>query len=460
EAGISQRHGVARADEKKILHISPTASRVSESDLQIFSAGLSTPPASTTKYVPGVRPATSTATPSNVVEQLGTTDLPENWACYLAFNAVFMNESTFKSIKPEEREALLTWVRTGGWLTLYGSTEPKKETLMLGTLQRQVENPLHQKMTENANGWMKNQVLWKSKVNEGAGMPYPIKKGQGTTSALVVAAIFCIVAGPGNYLYCRRKKSIHLLLYTLPSLSILFCLLIAAQFVLSKGLSRTGNSVSLTLLDEATNSGITLSKHVFYSGLYPLRGFHFNAQTALYFPHPDEERSRGYGNKRSFVMDVSQDQHLKNGLFVPNTTFDYMTVLPFKTRERLVLDEAALTVMNGFEKVITQLLLKVGDQYYEARDIQPGAKVTLTSYTPTAGADPSLCQKFAKAFLDQAGSQYLRDQEKFCSPTFSSSRVQYMMQLSAPLASAEPGIVFSAGSKTCNLLIGSIGETK
>lgn len=448
-----------------ILHLAPKSGWAQAAALDAFNAGLSGfKPTTSTVSSTGTTTATlkhsshssPPSSPRELVSQMEPASLPENWACYLNFSAVFLSDSTFKALKPEESEALLTWTRMGGFLLIYDCDKYTREKLLLGTLQRQTPNPLEQKITANYNGWHANRAVWDVTISTNANPPYEKKETASHMGALSLATLFCLLAGPGNYIYCRRKKSVHLILFTLPALSIVFCLIIAGQFILTKGFSRFGQSLSITLLDQGTNDAVTLSRHILKSGLYPLGGFHFQPQTALYV-------FRDSGAAKQYSMDLTRDQHLTNGLFIPSVPFDYTTVLPFKTRERLVLDEKDMTVMNGFEKPVNKLVLLIkGGQWFEAADIAPGMKAKLTPLTPPSPASAGAAMKelpeyFASRYLKDTQAGYVSSQKSFCSPNFSTSRARYMLSFEKPLPSAQPGVEFTSG-QTINLLLGSIPE--
>jgi len=139
------------------------------------------------------------------------------------------------------------------------------------------------------------------------------------------------------------------------------------------------------VLDEETDSAITFSRHVFFSGLYPLGGFRFTRDTA-FCPLGT------YGDRESFALDLTEEQQLRSGLFSPSVSFHYLTVRHWTTRAKLVWDLDDMTVLNGFDGEAERVVLRVGNKAYEANRVPAGGKAQLTELPTPVPGDQALVQ--------------------------------------------------------------------
>lgn len=319
----------------------------------------------------GGRSAPPPAKP-NHVSQVEPGTAPDNWLCYIPFQAVFIDGISYKNLTPTAKDALHTWVDAGGILAVYNADRKKTQHSILGKIHYFTGNPIKEQIFHR--DWLQMPPRWQQlyggSLSNNTPFPYIVLEIGGRMETLFLATLFLIIAGPINYFYHYKKKKIRRLMLTLPVISIAFCLLITAYFIGTQGFARKGGSLSLTLLDEATDAGLTLSHHVLFSGLYPLSGFQFDRQTAFYpLMRPD--------NNNQFSFALTQKQQLQSGLFIPSKNFHYFTNTPFKTRERLLYDPAENVVGNGFEHSFQKLAVYHAKSIYEASDIVAGGKAQL-----------------------------------------------------------------------------------
>ena len=389
-------------EERRFLHVCPLREWATQAELEQFSLRCGGS---------GFYPSSS----PNLVSQVIVADLPDAWQCYISFTAVFMHAHAWQHMAPSHGKALTQWVQTGGRLVIYGSAQPEGSVpTMLGTIETVDAHPIRSDAWSagrhgGARDWQ--STPWARRTRDA--MPYAIHQRVGPLGGLCLATLFFVVAGPLNYWYCARRGRIRALLIRLPLASIACCGLITGYFLLSQGFARRGGSLAVMLLDEASDSAITFSRHVFYSGLYPHGGFSFPRDTVF---HPIARDDRG----QSFLMDLTDGLHLRSGLFSPSTNFHYVTVRPWTTRAKLVWDLDARTVINGFDADARRIVLRVGDTLYEAHHVAQGAQAELLPIGPagkTRLADRALTTSepgdayvlrhmdvFLRAFPENAGT--------------------------------------------------------
>ncbi len=368
------------SEELRYLHISPVRGWITPAELQDFATlYASTSPGGYTSYG-------YSSSSGELVSQAEPTELPDNWLCFAPFRVVLIPEQSWQQLPPVERQALQQWVQAGGHLAIYGASEERTVPTMLGTIEylATATNPIKdqvEKKTLEAR-WLLPSRVWQIAPSVAPGttlMPFRIQKWTGRLGGFVLATLFFIVAGPVNYWYFARRGRLRLLLVSLPVASLACCLLITAYFLASQGFAKRGGSLAVILVDEETDSAVTLSQHVFFSGLYPLGGFFFAHDTAFC---PLSSTAR----ETSFTMDLTEGQRLRSGFFTPSTNFHYVTVRPWTTRAKLVFDLDAMTVINGFDADAVRVAIEVGDKLYTAQDVPQGGKAALSpAVRPTTG---------------------------------------------------------------------------
>jgi len=372
---------------------------------------------------------------ANNVSQLEPRMLPDNWLCYTPFRGVFVRESAFNSLNEAERNALVSWVDSGGILTIYGSDRNEIVTSMLGTIVYQASHPIKDGLQNHNQGdlaWYYSNISMKQ-------FPYSVKKTAGKLGGFLLATLFLIVAGPLNYSYFWKRKKIRMILVSLPLISIAFCFLIILYFIMSQGFAKKGGSYSLSVHEEKRDAGFTFAFHSLFSGLYPLGGFKFDRTTA-FIP---------IGKSANFTMDATKNLHLKSGLFTPSINFYYFTAAPFKTREKLIHDPRENIVTNGFEKNILALVFQDGAVLFEARDIAPGEKKKMTRLD-----EKNILSAFNSLALDSGEKDFQSSVlGGLLNPLSSRGRIRYILRFKDNIASVQTGTKIRA-KRNCALLVG------
>jgi hypothetical protein len=376
--GKMQQASPADYSQKIFLHVSATQFQATQAQVEDFAKRLSL-----------------TGPGQKIVSQIEARQLPADWLCLTPFRAVMMPEAEYKTLPPNLREPLLTWVRAGGDLLLYQAEHVGIEAQMMGKIRRVADNPLLTP-TNTPPEWGGNPLPWRDLQGNDQLFPYRVEISTGNTGGLVLASLFFVLAGPLALWWSNRRKQPHLVLKIVPVLSAAFCIIMLIYFVGSEGFERKGGSLTLHTLDETAQHGITVAHQTLLSGLYPRGGFKFS-RTAALVPHINRENR----DSASIEMELGPAQRLTRGWFEPRVPFNYTTVLPFETREHLVLEGNKLR--NGFETAITGgILYAPGNRRLAIPALKPGANAAAAPLSAPANNDG------LQAFLTPDEATYLR----------------------------------------------------
>jgi hypothetical protein len=181
---------------------------------------------------------------------------------------------------------------------------------------------------------------------------------------------FAIVVGPLNYLYCRRKRNVALLLVTIPLTGFLCTLVILLYGFFSEGFGVSGSVRSFSVLDQRDHRAATCTGQTLYAGLQP----------AVLTPQPSSffcsSSFRLEGVDRSaaalFRVDLDDGYRVEGGALPSRTPMPYTSVsvgpararLRFRRRPDGALDVLAAPEFSPVEGVGALLLRTFDGAYY------------------------------------------------------------------------------------------------
>lgn len=192
---------------------------------------------------------------------------------------------------------------------------------------------------------------------------------------LVLITIFAVVIGPLNYFVLARRKQLHLLLLTIPAVAFITSLLLFGYTIIAHGFSVKARCRSLTFIDQAAQSAVTLSRLSLYAGQAPSAGMQFSRDTAVYPIWPESEQFE------SGQIDWTNSQNLTSGWLRSRTRTQFLTVGHRTERGRLEVTSPSadkLTVANGFEWGFEPLVV-VNEQgrLFVGKRVSAGASIDL-----------------------------------------------------------------------------------
>lgn len=196
---------------------------------------------------------------------------------------------------------------------------------------------------------------------------------------LVLITIFAVVIGPLNYFVLARRKQLHLLLLTIPAVAFITSLLLFGYTIVAHGFSVKARSRSLTFIDQAAQSAVTLSRLSLYAGQAPSAGMQFSRDTAVYPIWPENEQFE------SGQVDWTNSQNLTSGWLRSRTRTQFLTVGHRTERGRLEVTSPSpdkLTVANGFEWGFEPLVVtNEQGRLFVGKSVPAGASIDLRPAT-------------------------------------------------------------------------------
>ncbi len=196
---------------------------------------------------------------------------------------------------------------------------------------------------------------------------------------LVLITIFAVVIGPLNYFVLARRKQLHLLLVTIPALAIVTSFLLFGYTIVAHGFSVKARCRSLTFVDQAAQSAVTLSRLSLYAGQAPSAGMQFSRDTAVYPIWPENEQFE------AGQIDWTNSQNLTSGWLRSRTRTQFLTVGHRIERGRLEVTSPSpkkLTVANGYEWGFAPLVV-ANEQgvLFVGKSVPAGASIDLQPAT-------------------------------------------------------------------------------
>ena len=201
---------------------------------------------------------------------------------------------------------------------------------------------------------------------------------------------FAVLFGPVNMILLARTNRRVWLLWTVPVISVLTCLLVFVYSLLAEGITPSIRLEGFTVLDEPGRRATTLGMAAYYCPLTASEGLHFDPDTELTLC-VDRFGYTGSGAGRD--IDWTRDQHLESGWAMARVPAHFIVRKSEVRRERLQTMEKPdgnLSVVNGLGEKIAQLWLadRQGN-ILEARDIPAGQQVVLEKPAAPARAGGS-----------------------------------------------------------------------
>ena len=249
--------------------------------------------------------------------------------------------------------------------------------------------------------------------------------------AIVILALlaYIVIVGPVNYFYLiRHKKSILLLLLTVPVISFVFVGIVIVFVTLFEGWYSRASAVGMTFLDQQESMAYTRAAVSLYAPL-PVRRLTFDPSDTVSFARA----------KNAYVS-LGRDQ-VVTGANKARIPLVYGISRAEKHLEQLKVSRNAsgtLTVVNGLGAPVKVLALKTPDGQLwlpSGNTIQPGVSAELKPYTRTEAPDAALKALFADSNSDFA---------KEATSSFSPGRNQLFYTVCAYLL--EPGTGNGAGN--------------
>jgi len=172
-------------------------------------------------------------------------------------------------------------------------------------------------------------------------------------SFLIFISVFTFVIGPLNYYMLARRKRLNLLVVTIPTIATVTSLLLFAYSAVAHGFSVKSRVRSLTILDQNSQTAVTMARIGLYAGFTPSGGLEFSPNTSVTPIWPEgQEFETGR-------VDWTETQALRSGFLRSRTRTQFLTTEVRDERGRLTIEKADLgvNVANGLEWDLAALIV-------------------------------------------------------------------------------------------------------
>ncbi|MCI0381019.1 MAG: hypothetical protein L0Y72_18685 [Gemmataceae bacterium] len=355
----------------------------------------------------------------------GINNWSRNWLGYGSFDAVVVPGRLVGAAPKEVQSALWEYVESGGGLLVVGECSlpaswPQARTQLKGfdvlypgfgqcIIARNAdvlswEPDDWRLITGMCDSGIKawNQIQSPTQANrsfeivESVGIP--------VRGLFIVMVIFVLLIGPFNVYWLARTKRKLWLLWTVPILSAVTCLLLFAYMVAREGWHGHARLAGITILDEGAQRAATVGWLGYYCPTTPGGGLRFSRDTEL-TPHLTLDTFTAYRNTRSLTIDQSDGQHLDSGWISAKVPIHFLVRRVEKRLERVSAvkkAEGTVAVTNGLKSNIAALWLTDQDgRVYQGGPMTAGAEGTLQPAKIKAdGKAQTLRDAFGSSWLE------------------------------------------------------------
>lgn len=196
---------------------------------------------------------------------------------------------------------------------------------------------------------------------------------------LTLITLFTVIIGPLNYYWLLKRRRLAVMVFTVPLIAGVTCLLLFAYSLVADGFSTRSRVNSFTWIDQQRKSAVSDSRICLYAPFAPSAGLTFSPECAVFSIWPT---SSGFENG---VLDWSgNDQRLTAGWFRSQTWTQFQTLEHRDERGRVDFtlpsdpNAATITVSNGLSWDLDYLTIQTsGSNWYAGENVPAGATAQL-----------------------------------------------------------------------------------
>jgi hypothetical protein len=394
---------------------------------------VSSAPVDCTSYITAASgpPNAMRATDASATAEVVPPDsLPDSWIDYSGLDFVAISREDLADLKPKARSAVLKWVHCGGNLIVHQAGKTPKD---VATLERLLElndhaavgaswtesggrhTPSHFSTRQLMLGLVcafpeqlpDSQIAWTVFLMS-VGAPRfswiqrhgitpdfgteeffnfmnPGIRGVPVYGFMVLITAFAVLIGPVNYFYLRRRRSLWLLLVTVPATALVTSALLIGYSIAAHGFRIRSRIRSLTMLDQKSHSAVTVARLALFAGVAPSRGMQFSPETAVYpvFPPTAEPGA--------FAVDWTENQSLTSGWLLSRTRTQFLTIRHAEQPDHVEVkpgQNGGPAIVNGLPSELEAVLVAdASGRLLSARNVLPNASEALTAVSETDRLD-------------------------------------------------------------------------
>lgn len=216
---------------------------------------------------------------------------------------------------------------------------------------------------------------------------------------LTLITLFTVIIGPLNYYWLLKRRRLAVMVFTVPLIAAVTCLLLFAYSLVADGFSTRSRVHSFTWIDQQRKSAVSDGRICLYAPFAPSTGLTFSPECAVFSIWPT---SSGF---ESGVLDWSgNDQRLTAGWFRSQTWTQFQTLEYRDERGRLDFtppsdpSAATITVSNGLAWDLDYLAINTSNStWYAGENVPAGATAELKLQAASA-----INTHFAEVFKKKA----------------------------------------------------------
>jgi len=347
----------------------------------------------------------------------------DSWLSYTPYDAVALSAADLKALPAPAFSALWSYAECGGNVFVFGSTAlPEawrgfpKNTFDQGELVHiglgrclafdaaQISALSRSNIGRVTDAVDANGRVWQGLPNlDTVNQTFPVVENYQVPvrSTVFIMLIFVIAIGPLNLIVLSRTNRRTWLLWTIPAISLLTCLLVFVYSFLREGVTPNTRIAGITILDQANRRAASVGLTAFYCPLTPSQGLSFSTDTEA---TPLVE-TFNYGRGTSREVDWTQGQHFGHGWVSARVPAHFYLRKAETRRERIEFENqnGQATVVNGLGATIKNLWLADGNSHvFIATNIAAGQKFTLAASTTLLKKEE---QSGAHGLLEKCGPQ-------------------------------------------------------
>jgi hypothetical protein len=349
-------------------------------------------------------PPSSSSTPTHTLLrcELPVPEWSDSWLSYTPYDAVALSAADLKALSPAAFSSLWSYVECGGNVLVFGGTslpEPWRafpaRTVDQGEIRHIGLGVCFAYNAGQISGISSTEVqrftsaldaagrVWQGLPNlDTANQTFPVVDNYHipVRGTVFVMLLFVIAIGPINLIFLSRTNRRTWLLWTIPAISLLTCMMVFAYSFAREGVTPDTRIAGITILDQANRRAATIGLTAFYCPLTPSQGLFFGPDTEA---TPLVEASM-YGRGTSREVDWTQGQHFGRGWVSARVPAHFYLRKAETRRERLEVENqnGQTTVVNGLGATIKNLWLADGGSHvFVATNIPAGQKFTLPAST-------------------------------------------------------------------------------
>jgi hypothetical protein len=333
--------------------------------------------------------------------ETGVANWSTAWLAYSCYDGVILTGEELGRAPGAVRTALWQFAETGGTLLVLGEAKVPEGWRLRGpqssgynvydagfgqgvvALDAGYARWPAARWNELRTAWAGTGVPWgKVRTVAEANNDFPVVDDVGVPvrGLFALMLVFVILIGPVNMIVLARKKRRLWLLWTVPLISLITCLLVIGYMLAAEGWHGHRRAMSLTLLDGHSHRATTIGWAGFYTPLTPGDGLHFGNDTEV-APQNAVEYRHGRPNASGHTLAWGADQHLARGWVQPRVPAHFMLRKSEVRRERVTVargPDGGLTLVNGLGAHVRRFWYADEDgRLHTAQEVAPGARAAL-----------------------------------------------------------------------------------